>query len=87
MNLTAQILQKLFLNKPKEIEGRVFRNLLHLQFIEHKLTVNIETDNTSKSHPKFEHSITSFVPTFTYDYLFLVFADWDFLIQHNSNFP
>ena len=81
------ILQKLFLNKPNEIQGRVFRNLLHLQFIEHKLTVNIETDNTSKSHAQFEHSITSFLPTLTYDYHLRVFVDRNFLIQRSFNFP
>ena len=87
LNLAAQILQKLFLKKPKEIQGGVFRNLLHLQFIKHKLNVNIATDHTSKSHPKLEHSITSFVPTLTYDYLFLVFVDSNFFVQHSFNFP
>ena len=69
------------------MQGRVFRNLLQLQFIERKLTVNVETNNTSKSHPKFEHSITSLLPTLPYDYHLRVFVDRNFLIQHSFNLP
>ena len=54
LNLAARILQKWFLREPEEIQGRVFRNLLYLQFIEQKLViVIIEADNTLESYPKF----------------------------------
>ena len=47
------------------------------------LAVNIETDNTSKSHPKFEHSITSFLPTLTYDYFCV--RSCDVMLSRDAN--
>ena len=56
LNLTAKILEKkVFWKKSKEIQSRVLRSLLHPVFIAHKLTINIATENTSKSYPQFYH--------------------------------
>ena len=39
--------------KKKAIQSKGFRSLLNPLFIEHKLTINTEMENTSKPYPQF----------------------------------
>jgi len=52
LNLAATILDKK-LKKRKAIQSQGFRSLLNPLFIEHKLTINTEMENTSKPYPQF----------------------------------
>ena len=84
LNLAAQILEKkVFWKKSKEIQSRALRSLLHLQFIERKLTINGKYFKVLPTILALLYNEHRFYQLWHMIDLFLVFIDRNFFIQHS----